>query len=152
LIDISISPGGLINGTIETVHALPVVGEVVDEVGALANSLVGHVGDILAAQSGIPILDTALASGGLIVVDSAAPLDTLHEIHTPQGFTDFGIALELSLDAGGGSVLSASASQTAVPAPLDFPHDGEPTAFHLNVSDAVGHVEEAAQRASADVL
>lgn len=150
LIQLSVSSDGLIqDGLLQNVgqiiDAVPVVGQVV---GSTVEALSSTVDNILGSVTGLLGLngaDGAFASGGLIEIDMAnAPL-AFDAVQTAQGFTDYGIALEL--DFSGGVATSLSSTMAA------------PLADALNLGsgllpmpDQLSLPDEAAQRSSSDVL
>lgn len=146
LVQLSISTGGLLHGVAETVEALPIGGDVlgatVESALSAVDALVGSVGGFLIPGNA----DGALASGGLIDIDAApspAPFDALH---TPQGFTDYGIAIELDLSHGTTSAPLSSASGGALADLVKLGPD------LLTAPELPALSDEAGQRSSADVL
>lgn len=149
LLQLSVSSDGLIyDGLFQSVgqiiDAVPIVGQVV---GSTVEALTSTVDNVLGSVGGLLVLgaaDGALASGGWIEIDTGMLRPAFDAIQTAQGFTDYGIALELDASGGGTSLLSVAAAPLA-----DFINLG--SAF-LPTPGEPGLSDEAGQRASGDLL
>ena len=148
-LQLSVSPNGLVHGVSEIVEAVPLVGDVLS---AAADTVVSAVGTILDGVGGLlgrSDPDGPLASGGSIEIQGDTASLPFAPLHTADGFTDYGIALELDLSGGLASPLPSvegasladviKQSSDLFPTPASIA--GEP-----GLSDDAGH------RSASDVL
>ncbi len=144
LLHASLAPDGLLH---DALSELPLVGgllgDAVHAVTSTVENLVGGLGGLLASQGSDDEEDAALASGGSIAFEPGSSTAPLHELVTPNGFTDYGIALKSSLS---GSSVLASLSAPDI-ASFSSDHD----AVHFSISDLT-LADEAGQRVSPDLL
>lgn len=148
LLHATVAPDGLLHGVGDTLGELPLVGsllgDTVHTVASTVENLVGGWGGLLSPRGSDTVADTALASGGSMAFDPASSTAPVHELETPHGFTDYGIALELGLP--GSSVLNSAPSSATDVASFSPEHDA------VSLSTDHSLPDEAGQRASSDVL
>lgn len=150
LLEIGVDPDGLVQGLVETLGDLPLVGGLLgDTVQGIVSTVDGLVGGLvggLLSPSHADGADSApLASSGTIAFDAhpdVAP--AAHETQTASGFTDYGIALGLPAD---GLLSLGASSQPDAP---DFMHDHD-GALMLHTPEYASP-DEPGQRPSADIL
>jgi hypothetical protein len=150
LLHVGLAPDGLLHGLADTLGELPLVGNLLGNtlhaVTSTVDNLVGGLGGLASSSGSGGGEDAVLASGGSLAFEPTASAAPLHELETPHGFTDYGIALELSLP--GSSVLSLAPPSAIDVTSFSADHD----ASHLSVPADAGIPDDVGQRASADVL
>ncbi|HRN87280.1 hypothetical protein [Hyphomicrobium sp.] len=139
LVQLSISPEGIFSSVAEIVDAVPLVGGVLS---ATVETVLGGVSELLHRGP-----EGALASGGLIVIEAGAGSQHFASLHSSDGYTDYGIALELDLSGG----IAPSLQLAAVSDPLLADVVNLGSAF-LPTPGEPGLSNEAGQRASGDLL
>ena len=146
LVQLSISPEGVLSSVAEIVDAVPLVGGVlsatVESVSSTVDTVLGGVSELLHRGP-----EGALASGGLIEIEAGAGSAHFAPLHSSDGYTDYGIALELDLSGG----IAPSLQLAAVSDPLLADVVNLGSAF-LPTPGEPGLSDEAGQRASGDLL
>lgn len=153
---LAIAPEGLLHGIADTLEQVPVVGGLlgssVDTVASTVGSLLGSVAGILGSdRPGEGVGEDAVAADGSLVFDEGSGQPPPDAIYSAQGFTDYGLALDVGLP--GGSVASG-ASAAAAPEPFAVMSEvGAADAASTSVPSLLaGLADEAGQRSAADVL
>ncbi len=146
VLSIWLSPDGILHDVVDTLSAVPLVGGVVSNTLHTAEALAGTVieGVEDTVQSVGNLIDNVLGSAGHIKLGADPSDGGHHELQTAQGFTPYGIALELNLSGNGalpGDLGALSAQVDHVLDALGLMHDADPT-----------HSEYAGQRSSADTM